>query len=524
MLIPLNSDLRLNRQPWVTWAVIVICLIVFYFQYQSNRKYENYIINYCENISTQSVTSASNLFTQDFSACGYLLHVYHIQTIRGINPEEIESTVFEDLTELPEDESLKLRLSLYEQYVHFKENVPKILDEEIMYFPRSFNPFTMISSSLAHGGFAHIIGNLIFFFAFSCAVELLVGGALRYVLTLTAIAMASSIFYSLFTLFEGGNIPGLGLSGVVMGVIGLSAYLMPKARINTLIWFILPITRVAIPAWFLAIWFVGFDAWELLSEGMNHGINLVAHVSGGVAGYLIGLWFFKQRKEDVAEELADEIKHMKGQRRDFTINSVANLNKSSKEFERYQDEKEEKRQQGAYYDRLYNMVRTSQNSEAINLILSDVDPIHLHPDHFLNFYNKVGEWKKHGAYLCLGRLLIDLYIQHQRYVDAFDIAKDCFKVTKDFVLANPRNVLILAQEANRQQRYKLAVALLHNAVSRYSTDVDYVSCGLLEADILIHKLEMPKIANQCLNQIKKIAGPSDAEKIASLQALVVPAS
>jgi len=524
MLIPLSTDLRLNRQPWVTWAVILICVVVFYFQYQSNQKYQTSIINYCEGLSEQAGHSADDLFKQSSNACRYILHAYHIQTLRGIAPEEIESTIFEGLPELSEDESLTLRLSLYEHYIRYKENAPRILDEEIMYFPRSFNPFTMISSSLAHGGFAHIIGNLIFFFAFSCAVELLIGGALRYVLTLTAIAMACSIFYSLFTLFGSDNIPGLGLSGVVMGVIGLSAYLMPTARINTLIWFILPITRVAIPAWFLAIWFVGFDAWELLSEGMNHGINLVAHVSGGVAGYLIGVMFFKQRKAEVFEELADEIAYMKGQDRSFAVNKMASLNKSSRALDQHYMQQQEKKQQGAYLDRLFNLVRTGQNSDAINLILADVDPMQLHPDHFLDIYNKVGEWKKHGAYLCLGRLMIDLYIQHQRYNDAFEIAKECFKVTREFVLANPRDVFLLAQEANRQQRYKLAVALLHNAQSRYSTEVDYVSCGLLEAEILIYKLHMPKVANQCLEKLKRIANPVELENIAALQLALVPSS
>jgi len=521
MLIPLNTDLRLNRQPWVTWAVMLICIVVFYFQFQSNQKYEASIINYCENTAKQKPTSEDDLLSRDSGACLYLLHAYHIQSIRGIPFEEIESNIFDGLPELSKDDSLRLRLSLLQHHVIYKENAPSLLDEEIMYFPQSFNPFTMISSSLAHGGFAHIIGNLIFFFAFSCAVELLIGGAFRYVLTLTVIAIASSLFYSLFALLEGENIPGLGLSGVVMGVIGLSAYLMPKARINTLVWFILPIFRVAIPAWFLALWFVGFDAWELLSEGMNQGVNLVAHVSGGVVGYFIGVFYFKERKKEVSEELDAEIEHMRGQDRTFAVNSAANLNKSSHALNKHYEQKEKEKLHGLHIDRLFNMVRTTQNSEAINLILDDVDPLFLQPDYFLELYNKVGEWKKHNTYLCLGRLVIDLYIQHQRYIDAFDIVKECFKVTKDFVLANPRDVLILAQEANRQQRYKLAVALLHNADLRYSEDVGYVACGLLEADILINKLNMHKVANQCLEKLKRFANEMELKRILDMQAALV---
>ncbi|MCK4742361.1 MAG: rhomboid family intramembrane serine protease [Sulfuriflexus sp.] len=521
MLIPLNTDLRLGRRPWITWAIMLICIAVFYFQVQSNQQYEASIINYCQNISKKASIETDDFLAQNDNACVYLLHAYHIQTIRGVPLEKIEKNIFDDVPELSKDESLKFRLSLLEHHLLYSETAPSILDEEIMYFPRSFNPFTMISSSLAHGGFAHIIGNLIFFFAFSCAVELIIGGMFRYVLTLTVIAIGCSVFYSLFSLFEGGNIPGLGLSGVVMGVVGLSAYFMPKARVNTLIWFIIPIKRVAIPVWFLAIWFVGFDAWELLSEGMNQGVNLVAHVSGGVVGYLIGLFYFKERKAEIAEELDDEIEHMRSQDNSFAINKSANLNKTTRAIEKHYIQAEEKKQQGAYLDRLFNMVRTGQNSDAINLILADVDPMQLHPEHFLDIYNKIGEWKKQGAYLCMGRLMIDLYMQHRRYVDAFDIAKDCLMVTREFVLANSRDVLILAQEANRQGRYKLAVALLHDVESRYSEEVGYMECGLLEVGILINRLNMHKVANQCLEKLKRIANDTEMERISEMQIVLV---
>ena len=521
MLIPLNTDLRLNRKPWITWAIILLCIVVFYFQLQSNQQYEASIINYCQGISKQTSAETGDFLAQDGNTCVYLLHAYHIQKIRGVPLEKIEANIFNDVPEISKNESLKLRLSLLEHHLRYNQTAPSILDERIMYFPRSFNPLTMISSSLAHGGYAHIIGNLIFFFAFSCAVELIVGGLFRYVLTLTVIAIGCSIFYSLFSLLEGGNIPGLGLSGVVMGVIGLSAYLMPKARVNTLIWLIVPIKRVAIPVWFLAIWFVGFDAWELLSEGMNQGVNLVAHVSGGVVGYFIGLIYFKERKAEVAEELDAEIEHMRSQDNSLAINKSASLNKATRAMELDYIQEQEKKQQAAYLDRLFNMVRTGQNSAAINLILADVDPLQLHPDRFLDIYNKVGEWKKHGAYLCMGRLMIDLYIRDQRYVDAFEIAKDCLMVAREFVLANSRDVLILAQEANRQQRYKLAVALLHDVESRYSEEVGYMECGLLEANILIHHLDMHKVANQCLEKLKRFANDVEMERISEMQTVLV---
>lgn len=523
MIIPLSTDLRLGRQPWVTWVVIGLCIIIFGLQFESNLKYDISVTGYCQLIASKKVKKPDDLLSQNASGCSYLLDAYHRQTLRGEQPETIESEILEQLKELPELESKQLLTSLRKHYKIFEQYAPSILDEKIMYFPESFNPLTMITSSLAHGGIWHILGNLIFFFAFAPAVELLIGSAFRYSISLVTIAIGCSVFYSLFALAEGSNIPGLGLSGVVMGVIGLSAYLMPHARINTLIWFIVPITRIPIPAWFMALWFIGFDAWELLSQGMNNGVNLVAHVSGGVVGYLIGRFFFKKRKEEVQDDLNEEIAYMKGQRASLTMNSMASSYKNMQALEKMQTEDLAKKQRGAHLDRLFNMVRADQSSEAINLMLADADPIHLHPSHFEELFQQVGEWKKHRTYLCLGRLLIDLYMQHRRYADAFKVVKQCLEVSRSFVLANPRDVLMLAQEANRQQLYKIAVALLHKVEERYPEEVGYMPCGLLEVDILSHHLSMPDLANKRLDKLKAFANPGELENITALQAEIVPA-
>ena len=521
MIIPLSTDLRLGRQPWVTWAVIAICIVVFWAQYKSNAEYSQSITNYCQNITDNIDDDPRDVMRQSFVGCATLLDAYHSETLLGEKSDYIELHILETMRGISKREFTLMMTSLRKHYAIYSEDAPKLLDMKLMYFPESFNPITMITSSLAHGDWGHIIGNLIFFFAFSPAIELLVGGAFRYVLSLTVIAVGCSIFYSIFALAEGGNIPSLGLSGVVMGVIGMSAYLMPHARINTFVWFIVPLGHMLVPAWFMAIWFIGFDAWELLSEGMNQGINLVAHVSGGAVGYFIGWFFFKARKEEVQEELDAEIKHMQGRDRSASISSTATLHIDTGVLEKSHNALLEKIAQGAHLDNLFNLVRTNQSSEAINLILADTDPLFIHPDHFKEMYEKVGEWKKHQTYICMGRLMIDLYMQHQRYVEALKIAKDCFGVTRDFTLANPRDVLLLAQESNRHGIYKLSLALLDKVEERYSKAADYVACGLLEVNIFINHVNASDKARKRLEELKLIASESELKSITALEGLIV---
>ena len=101
------------------------------------------------------------------------------------------------------------------------------ITESITYWSDLRNPITMITSLLAHGGFGHIIGNLIFFMAFVLALEIPIGSTWRYLTCmLSTIVTESCIQY----FFLGADPPhaSLGFSGVVAGMMGLSAYPMPR--------------------------------------------------------------------------------------------------------------------------------------------------------------------------------------------------------------------------------------------------------------------------------------------------------
>ena len=61
---------------------------------------------------------------------------------------------------------------------------------------------------------------------------------------------------------------------------------------------------VAVPAWLLVAWYIGWDAYDLfvLSDDSS-GVNLVAHVSGAALGYLAGIAFFRSRRREIKAEL-----------------------------------------------------------------------------------------------------------------------------------------------------------------------------------------------------------------------------
>ena len=97
----------------------------------------------------------------------------------------------------------------------------------------------------------------------------------------------------------GAHYSSLGLSGVVMGMIGLNAYLLPSGTIRCYYWFIVIFGSVAVPAWALAIWYIGWDIYNLFANVNTGVVDVMAHVTGGAAGYLYGVAFLRGRRQQI---------------------------------------------------------------------------------------------------------------------------------------------------------------------------------------------------------------------------------
>ena len=100
------------------------------------------------------------------------------------------------------------------------------VSESLLFYPETWNPLKMIVSSLAHADWLHLVGNMIFYLAFAPALELLIGSRLKYLWIMLFIALVVGVCDSIAALFASGPVlPTLGFSGIVTGMIGLSAYL-----------------------------------------------------------------------------------------------------------------------------------------------------------------------------------------------------------------------------------------------------------------------------------------------------------
>ena len=294
MFVPVKADFRLLAWPVLTVLVCVVCLGVFLKQESDWRAFGMSVDRYCakpqSHIKQMIMSRVEALKDADF--CGEVM--YHLSASRNEAAEiaGIAASI-KPLSGLkPEDSRLYVEQMLIDELRYFRSIVHDDPSDKYAYNTESWNPWRMIASSFAHGGWGHIIFNLVFFFAFAATVEALIG-PLGFVLFIIVNSLVIGVTDSLVSQVAGNHHWTLGLSGVVMGMMGLFAYLLPRGKIRCYYWFVIIIGSIAVPAWMLALWFIGGDIIQLLTSEDHGAINVLAHVVGGVSGYLYGFLFLK---------------------------------------------------------------------------------------------------------------------------------------------------------------------------------------------------------------------------------------
>jgi membrane associated rhomboid family serine protease len=146
--------------------------------------------------------------------------------------------------------------------------------------------FTIFSSMFIHGGFMHLAGNMMFLWVFGDNIEDRLGHVKYLVFYLIAGVAATLTQWVINT---DSQVPLIGASGAISGVLGAYLVIYPNNRIKALIIFYL-ITVVEMRAmWLLGAWFI----WQLiqgsLSLGMASSVNVAffAHIGGFAAGMVL---------------------------------------------------------------------------------------------------------------------------------------------------------------------------------------------------------------------------------------------
>jgi hypothetical protein len=155
------------------------------------------------------------------------------------------------------------------------------------YFTTGQQFFSLLSFMFLHGGFWHLLGNMWSLYIFGDNVEDRLG-PLRYIVFYLLCGITSGLSHLIFNL--NSNMPTIGASGAIAGVMGAYLILHPNAKILTLIPIIFIPWFIEIPAFFfLGFWFVLQFINAAGSHGSIGGIAWWAHIGG----FIFGIIFLK---------------------------------------------------------------------------------------------------------------------------------------------------------------------------------------------------------------------------------------
>jgi len=154
--------------------------------------------------------------------------------------------------------------------------------------PDPLTPYgNLISYQYLHGSWMHILGNMLFLWVFGDNVEDKLG-KLKYFIFYTVCGIVAALIQVL--VYPNSNIPLIGASGAISGVLGAYAVLFPRAQIITLIFIFFLVDVVAVPA---AVWIAAWFMIQFISAMVSAthlsmgGVAWFAHIGGFIAGVLL---------------------------------------------------------------------------------------------------------------------------------------------------------------------------------------------------------------------------------------------
>ena len=153
--------------------------------------------------------------------------------------------------------------------------------------------YTVLTSMFLHGGWMHLIGNMLFLYIFGDNIEDVLGhvGFLAFYLA-TGVAAALAHLAA----DPSSGIPTVGASGAIAGVMGGYLLLFPRARVDVLFIFVIIVRIIPLPAWtMLGLWFALQIFNGVAVDASLGGVAYWAHAGGFAAGALaISPWWLRR--------------------------------------------------------------------------------------------------------------------------------------------------------------------------------------------------------------------------------------
>jgi membrane associated rhomboid family serine protease len=155
----------------------------------------------------------------------------------------------------------------------------------------------VFTAMFMHGSWLHLLGNMWFLWVFGGAIENACGH-FRYLVFYLLCGVVATLAFT--AIAPHSEVPLVGASGAISGVLGAYFLHHPTARVLTLvpIWFFFRL--IELPAWFFLLFWIGLQILAQFRDSAAHGVEsggvaYAAHIGGFLAGMILIVLFEKWR-------------------------------------------------------------------------------------------------------------------------------------------------------------------------------------------------------------------------------------
>jgi membrane associated rhomboid family serine protease len=294
LLIPAENTVNWKRPPWMTLGLMLACFLVFaFYQADDERLYGQAIEAYLESdLQRLEAPAYEDYLQRKIQLKGEQGLVSQLQDFRTLQEQNEQvwiaaTLVFDnefyrylvdnrDLIWAPEQRRawMAQRSEIQQQYVD------RVSANQLGLVPAEFSLYTLVTYQFLHGGWGHIIGNLVFLFLLGFTVEKALGAA-RFLLAYLLCGAISGLVFTAFSL--GSPVPLVGASGSISGLMGMYVAIYGLQKIRFFYFLGVYFNYFRAPALaMLPVW-LGKEVYDYWFAGAT-GIAYMAHAGGLVAG------------------------------------------------------------------------------------------------------------------------------------------------------------------------------------------------------------------------------------------------
>ncbi|SFR80832.1 Membrane associated serine protease, rhomboid family [Marinobacter daqiaonensis] len=310
LIIPAEKSLDWKNPPWMTLALMLACLVIFvFYQGKDPRLLHTAVQHYLDQgLDRLEAPIYETYLEREIRLEGEADRRTDLEAFREtVAAGERASLAVTMLMDRPFFDYLLANRDLLmngrqrqywtEARVPIQQNlINEISAYEAGLVPAEPSLYTLVSYQFLHGGWGHLIGNLVFLFLLGFTVEKALGPG-RYLLAYLMCGVFSALIYTGFS--WGSKIPLVGASGSISGLMGMYVAFFGMRRIRFFYFLGVYFNYFRAPALaILPVW-IGKELYDYWAAGST-GIAYMAHAGGLVAGagliLLLGKGWFQARE------------------------------------------------------------------------------------------------------------------------------------------------------------------------------------------------------------------------------------